>query len=363
MENISSVKFNNSKQIEFSTTLRERVSNYFTENNISKYGNASMILKTIIMFLMYFIPYGLSISGIVQSSAGYIALWALMGFGMAGIGLSIMHDANHDAYSKNKHINKILSYTLNVIGGNAVNWKIQHNSLHHIFTNISGKDEDISRIGILRFSPQEKHYKIHRYQHFYAWFLYGLMTLSWVTKKEFVQLIAYKKNGLTQKHGSFSKLLTELVLWKILYFGYTIVLPIMILPFSPWVIIGGFLIMQFIAGFSLSIIFQTAHVMPDNEFPQPDKQGLINENWVVHQLKTTSNFAQNSKFFSWLIGGLNYQVEHHLFPTICHVHYKKISAIVKKTSSEFGIPYCAELSFAQALSKHAKLLKYLGKNH
>lgn len=356
----NSVTFSNDKDSEFTSTLRNRVANYFKQKNVTRFGNRTMVLKTIVMVSVYFIPFIFIVSGSIQSMLLYLILWSLMGLGMAGIGLSIMHDANHGSYSKHQKFNKILGLLLNVIGGNAVNWKIQHNNLHHKYTNITGVDEDISRVGVLRFSPHEPLLKIHKFQYLYAWFLYALMTISWVTKKEFVQLIEYKKRDLTNSYGSFTSLFTKLFVWKLFYFAYILALPIIFSAAPLAYVIVGFFIMHFISGFLLSVIFQTAHVVPENEFPIPDENGSIDSAWTVHQLRTTANFAHKSRFFSWAIGGLNYQIEHHLFPSICHVHYRNISEIVKATAHEYGFPYKTEKTFLHAILSHAKLLKVLG---
>ncbi len=358
----STTKFPRETNTEFLQTLRKRIDEYFQSNNITRFGNAEMVVKTIVMASLYLVPFGIMLTGIVTNPWIIFSLWVIMGIGMAGIGLSIMHDANHGAYSKNKGVNSFLSYFLNLVGGNRSTWRIQHNILHHSYTNIEGMDEDIDPVGnILRFSPHQKRYKFHRLQQFYAWFVYGFLTLSWVTTKEFFQILRFEKKGLNASQGTFKKLMTELVIWKVAYYGYILVLPIILLPVSPWLIVISFFSMHFVAGFIVSCIFQLAHVMPSTEFPLPNEAGVMENNWAIHQVLTTANFSPSSKFFSWCIGGLNYQIEHHLFPNICHVHYKKISKIVKTTAKEFDLPYHTEPYFATAMLSHFKMLQQLGK--
>jgi linoleoyl-CoA desaturase len=187
-----------------------------------------------------------------------------------------------------------------------------------------------------------------------------LSTISWVTSKDFVQLKKYKDRGLLPK-GNFTKELAKIIGWKILYYTYTLIIPMIMLPFAPWVIILAFLTMHMITGVLLSLVFQTAHVMPSTEFPLPDKNGIIANNWTIHQLATTTNFSPRSRFFSWMIGGLNFQIEHHLCPNICHVHYKKISRIVAETAAEYGIPYHTKKTFVAAVVDHVKMLRQLGR--
>jgi linoleoyl-CoA desaturase len=286
-----------------------------------------------------------------------------MGFGMAGIGLAIMHDANHGSYSKNAKVNKIMGYLINFVGGSATNWKIQHNVLHHSYTNIEGHDEDITSIPILRFSPSQKLRKIHRYQYIYAWFFYSLMTFFWFIYKDIPQLLRFKRDGRldSKQKKRFGWLLVELIASKVLYALYIIVIPIVVLDIPWWATVLAFFTMEFICGLLLTTIFQLAHIMPNTKFPLPDTQGNVKESWAIHQLMTTTNFAPRSRILSWYVGGLNYQIEHHLFPNICHIHYKKISPIIKKTAQEFGIPYHSEPNFFKAIASHIKMLKMLGR--
>ena len=358
------IKFTNTKEAIFVNNLRARVKNYFEENGISKYGNINMVIKTVFMFLLFFTPYLAMVTGVVSAPWLIVICWILMGFGMAGIGLSVMHDANHRSYSKNPKVNRVLSYTLNLLGGFYPNWQHQHNTMHHSFTNIEGYDEDIDPGSVLRFSPNSPLKNHHRFQHLYAWFLYGLMTLTWSIGKDFKQLSGYLKEGIVlNSYMSKRRLFTELVVSKLIFYGYILVIPIIFLPIPWWNVILLYLFMHFISGFILSVIFQTAHVMPDSEYPLPDDTGNIDNNWAIHQMRTTNNYAPGSKVFSWLIGGLNYQVEHHLFPTICHVHYRNIAPIVQKTASEYNIPYHVQPTFIHALKDHYKMLKKLGRTN
>ncbi len=344
---------------DFESTLKKRVGIYFKDNNISKYANVNMKVKTAFMLCLYFVPYILVLTEVITSTFGIITCWVILGFGAAGIGMSVIHDANHGSYSKNKKVNYILGRFLNVIGGYAPTWKVQHNVLHHTYTNIKNYDEDITpSINVLRFTPQEKHHYMHRFQHLYAWFFYSLMTVLWITTKDWTQLFRYKRHGLNL-NDKFNYLLVELIISKLLYYTVMIVLPLLILDIPWWSVFLLLLLKHMIAGFTLSVIFLLAHIVPDCVFPEPVNLEIKN-NWAIHQLETTSNFGPKSKIFHWLIGGLNYQVEHHLFPDICHVHYKKLSTIVKQTAKEFNVPYYCEKTFFSALSAHISMLRKLG---
>jgi linoleoyl-CoA desaturase len=354
------VKFNTTRNPEFFKVLRQRVNVYFEEANISKKGNFEMKFKSIFMLTLYIAPYVLMMFGVVSGKLGIFFMFSLMGFGMSGIGLSIMHDANHGSYSKSKYVNNWMGYLLNIIGGYHINWKIQHNVLHHTYTNIDGYDEDIAK-PVMRFSPNQKRRFIYNFQIFYAPLLYSVMTLYWVISKDFEQLVKYNRRGLLAAQNLTLTIgLFTLFINKLLYVGFLVVLPVILIPQPWWFILFCFIIMHVICGLILALIFQPAHVVGGTNFYTPDKNNSVENNWAIHQMLTTSNFARNSGFFGWFIGGLNHQIEHHLFPNICHVHYKDISFIVEKTAIEFNLPYNSHKTFGSALYSHFKLLNDLG---
>lgn len=354
-------RFNNDSEKEFQTELRKKVDAYFKSNRISKNGNWRLYLKSVVMFSLYLVPFFLLTLGVFESKIVWVFLAILMGLGMAGIGMNVMHDANHGSYSNNPKFNKVLGHvSMGLVAGYSLNWRIQHNIIHHTFTNVHDHDEDISSIGLLRFEPHVKRKSIHRFQFLYAWFFYSLMTLMWSTIKDFQQIIRYNKMGyLKAANTTFGLELTILIFTKALYYSY-ILLPYFIIPemtFLNWV--TGFLIMHAAAGLTLAIVFQLAHVTDRNEFPLPEN-GELETNFIEHQLRTTMNFAPNNKFLTYVVGGLNFQVEHHLFPHISHIHYPKIAPIVEATAREYGMPYNSEKTFGKALFQHTKMLYKLG---
>lgn len=312
------------------------------------------------MLSLFFVPLILLASGMATSVGILFLLYILSGFGMAGIGMGVMHDAIHGSYSKNKKINKILGYSFNLIGANSTIWKIQHNVLHHTYTNIDHADDDLNSPFFLRFSPHAKHYWVHKFQHIYIWFFYGISTISWITTKDFVRLKRYKDMGFLNKKHEYEKTLISMITWKLLYYSYALILPMIMLPFSWGLILLAFISMHFVTGILVSVVFQIAHIMPATDFPLPNDKGIIDDNWYGHQLATTSNFSPNSSVLFWLIGGLNYQVEHHVLPDVCHVHYKNLTKIVSDTAHEFGMPYHVKKSMFHAICAHTKMLRMLG---
>ncbi|MDN3644015.1 acyl-CoA desaturase [Lutimonas halocynthiae] len=312
------------------------------------------------MLALFFLPLILLASGMATTVWSLFLLYILSGLGMAGIGMSVMHDAIHGSYSRNKKINTLLGYTLNLIGANARVWKIQHNVLHHTYTNIDHADDDINTPFFLRFSPNAEHNSIQRFQHIYIWFIYAISTLFWITSKDFVRLKRFKSMGFLDKKNEYNKALMSMTAWKILYYSYALILPMIMLPQAWWLILLAFLCMHFVTGILVSIVFQIAHIMPTNKFPLPNKMGVMDDDWYGHQFATTSNFSPKSNLLFWLIGGLNYQVEHHVLPDVCHVHYKKLTKIVSDTAQEFGMPYHVKKSIFHAILDHMKMLRLLG---
>lgn len=355
------IKFNNSNR-QFYTELKKRVDLYFKENNLSKTGNLNMYLKTVFMLACYFVPFILICANVFEGKLAWLLLSSLIGLSMAGVGLCVMHDANHGSYSTNKMLNSILCFTTNLLGGHSINWKIQHNVIHHTYTNVHNHDEDITPPGFMRFEPHAERKSVHKFQFLYAWFFYGMMTLMWSTTKDFKQIKRYHQRGLLAgMKTTYKKEIAIIILSKVLYFAFMFLPYLLVkeMTLLNWLV--GYLIIHYIAGFVLAAIFQPAHVAIETEFPLPSTEGDLENDWAVHQMKTTMNFATRDAVFSWMVGGLNYQVEHHLFPTICHVHYSKISNIVKQTAEEFNLPYLAKDTFAGALWSHEVMLYKLGR--
>ncbi|MDH5367799.1 MAG: acyl-CoA desaturase [Cyclobacteriaceae bacterium] len=362
--NFEAIKFNSLGDKDFGITVRKRVNEYFKSNNISKLGDHRIWTKVVVMPLIYFLSFGLIMTNwFSHNLLIFYGLWMIMAVSLAGAGFAIMHDACHGALSKKRSVNNFFgALVLNLAGGSTINWKIQHNVLHHTYTNIDGYDDDIDPGGIMRFSPHQPLKWIYRFQIVYAWFFYALLTFSWATYKDFLQLDRYKKKGLLKGQGStFGKEMVKLIILKIAYYSVFIALPILVLDVAWGHVVLAWLSMHFVSGFILGIVFQPAHVIPETEYPLPNKDKSVEVDWAKHQMLTTANFSPNNRLFSWYVGGLNFQIEHHLFPNISHVHHRSISKIVKSTAEEFGIPYNLQSTFIGALANHAKMLYKLGK--
>ncbi len=357
------VKFAPKGEQKFYDALKVRVDEYFRSQGISPQANHQMRIKSVVMISLYFIPYIFIVTGLASASPFiFYSLWILMGVGIVGIGTCIMHDSNHGSYSRKPAVNYALGGLLNIIGGYSRNWRIQHNILHHTYTNVTGLDEDIAGTPLIRMSPHSPLLKIHRYQAYYAWFLYAMMNLVWVVIKDYRLIFHYEREGLLKKEKvSLSRAFLEVTAYRIFYIGYIIVLPGLFSGMSWGSVILGFLLMQMVAGLFLALIFQPAHVMETSEFPVPDDERKMENSWAVHQLLNTTNFAPGSRITSWFMGGLNYQIEHHLFPQICHIHYQNLAPIVKETAELHGLKYNVVPTVFGAIVEHGKMLHALRK--
>jgi linoleoyl-CoA desaturase len=342
---------------DFHTVLKNRVNQYFTEQKRPMTGNFSLLFKAALFTLLYLVMY---VHLVFFTPGVWIAIPECIFFGLltAAIGFNVMHDGAHGSFSKYKLLNKMAGSSLNFLGGSAIMWNMKHNIIHHTYTNIDGIDDDIEARPWLRFASTQKKLKMHKFQQYYFWFLYALLHLVWIFMTDY-QKYFKRKIGVVQlrkmtpyEHFSF-------LAAKLIYSFMFVVLPIMLLGFTTWLI--GFLTITMVTGLAISIVFQLAHTVEHTEFPMPSEiTGKIENEWAIHQINTTANFATKNKTISWLVGGLNFQIEHHLFPRISHVHYPAISKIIKKTCGEYGINYIEFPKMRHAILSHIHYLKRLG---
>src|SRR5690606_1504686 len=315
--------FSKTDTVKFFRTLNSRVNAYFKDNNIKKTGNWKIYLKTVILFSIFLTPYFLILSLSLPFWA-HLLLSVVIGIGMAGIGMNVMHDGNHGSYSSKSWVNKIMGGSIYILAGNVYNWQVQHNVLHHTYTNIHGHDEDLDAGRIIRFTKEAKWHRFHKFQHYYSVFLYGLLTFNWALTTDFKQMKSYLGRKLSYgKPKSPTFHWTMLFVTKIIYFSIWLVVP-MVLGITWWKVLIGFFVMHYVAGLILSVVFQLAHVVEDTHNPVPNESGEMENTWAIHQLYTTANFAPKNRLMNWYTGGLNHQIEHHIFPNISHVHYGKI---------------------------------------
>lgn len=354
------IKFKKENQTEFYSVLKKRVDEYFTTNNISKNANTAMVVKSIFIFGSFVGIYLLILSNMFPPAV-MLFLAVLIGFFSAMMGINIGHDAIHGSYTNNAKINKVLGLGFNLVGASDYMWNIMHNIVHHTWANIPNYDEDIDQVPIIRTNPKQALWKIHKYQHIYIFFLYALSSISWVLKKDYVKFNQDNIGGYDNSRKN-RKELFRMITHKVAYYFMFIALPIMVLNVAWYHVLLGFVIMHFSMGLTIALIFQLSHISEDLAFPEASEEGNMEYTWAAHQLFTSTNYAPTSPLASFLTGGLHLQVEHHLFPKMCHIHYRAIHPIVKATALEFGLPYYEHPTFFGALVSHVKTLKAFGKS-
>ncbi|MBL7964676.1 MAG: acyl-CoA desaturase [Flavobacteriales bacterium] len=347
-------------QKEFATAVRRNVSAYFQERSISHKGDHRMVIKAMLMLVLYLVPFMLLLA---LPLTGWWALlcWVLMGVGMAGIGMSVMHDAVHGSASSKAWLNKLMGSSMWLLGSNVFTWKVQHNQNHHTHTNVDVVDQDIDPPAVLRFSEHAPLRPVHRFQHIHAFFFYGLLSITKVVF-DFVMLTRFNRDGTTRRMGeSPVGMMVRIAVAKAIYLAVIIGMPILFTALPWWQVLLGFFVMHFVCGLILGTVFQLAHVVEGAQQPLPDEHGVIHADWVVHEMMTTANFAPRNGLLNWYTGGLNFQIEHHLFPHICHVHYRAIAPIVERTAEAHGIRYNSKPTLWIALGSHVRRLQELGR--
>jgi len=340
------------------STMRDRVSNYLKVNGLESSAGRWQVFQSIIFLNLFVISYYLIIAG-VASGFGVIFAYGVLGFFAAICAINISHDSVHNSYVTSSWGNRILAYFIDLTGPSSYLWKTRHVVNHHTYTNIFGHDMDIDSPDVLRLCPSVKHHPILRFQHLYWPFLYALKLLEWIYIADTVDLIE-KFKSVRRCRGSFSEI-GMVVVFKVVHISLMVVLPMFFAEAQWWQIILGYVFYSMVAGFTVSIIFQLAHVTEGTVFPLPGADGKISMSFARHQLSTTCNFGVNSRLLRIICGGLNFQVEHHLFPHLHHSVLYKIAPIVKATALEFNAPYHEHSSFYQAVCSHVRTLKKLGR--
>jgi len=350
------VTFNNSNR-DFFNTLKAEVDAYFEKNGIKKTGNWRLYLKTAILLPsavgLYLLLMFVEMPWLLTAS-----LWIVFGFNMAAIGFNIMHDACHGSFSTRGWVNEVFGLTNNFLGGNAFLWKLKHNIIHHTYTNVDGVDDDINNMPFLRQCSSQPLKPVHRFQAIYMFFLYGFTSLFMF----FMDYIKYFSKKVYTTPLKPMDLKEHVLFWlgKLFFIAFYIVMPIILVGWKWWLI--GFVLSQFTLGLTLAIVFQLAHVVEHAEFEVAGTDPVKIENeWAIHQVKTTANFAFSNRFITWFVGGLNYQIEHHLFPRISHIHYPALSKIVSDTCSKFGIHYLYFNSTRAAIASHVRFMHHMGR--
>jgi linoleoyl-CoA desaturase len=342
----------------FHRELRRRVEAEFKRSGTPQRDSAQMYLKTAIILSTFALTY----AALVFFATAWwqaLPLAVLLGAAMAGIGFNIMHDGGHQAYSEHRAVNRLMALALDMVGGSSYIWQWKHARFHHTWVNVSGHDSDIDLGALGRLSPQQPRRSWHRWQHLYLWPLYGVTAIRWHLYGDFRDMLTGKvgERPFTRPRGHD---LAGFIIGKLVFFTLAFGLPLAFHSIGS--VLAFYALVSAVAGLLLALVFQMAHVVEEATFPAPDATGRqMATPWAIHQLETTVDFARGNRVLGWLIGGLNFQVEHHLFPRIAHVHYPLVARVVEETCREFGVTYREHRTFAAGIASHYRLLRTLGR--
>lgn len=343
----------------FQRELRRRVDEFFKRTGRRPRDCPQMYLKIAAILSAFIVVYALLVFAASTWWQGLL-LATVLGFAMAQIGFNIQHDGGHQAVSARRWVNKLMAMTLDMVGGSSYIWHWKHAVFHHTYVNISGHDSDID-LGILaRLAPSQKRLGVHRWQHFYLWVLYGVTVLRWHVYGDFRDIITGKigDRPFPRPRGMD---LVFFIIGKVIFFTLAFGLPLMFHPLGT--VILFYALAAAVAGLLLALVFQMAHVVEEAAFPSACKDsGRVENAWAIHQLETTVDFARDNRVLGWLIGGLNFQIEHHLFTRICHIHYAAVSKIVEATCREFGVKHAENRSFGTGIASHYRWLRRMGRS-
>jgi linoleoyl-CoA desaturase len=341
----------------FYADLKRRVRAHLAEPGRERRAHRRMYIKSATMFAWAAISWGLLVfAATTWWQAGLLCV--SLGLALAGIGMSVTHDANHGAFSPNRRVNTTMRWSLDLIGASSYVWRVKHNVVHHTYTNIAGADSDIEQLPLARLAPDQKRRWFHRFQHFYIWPLYGLFSVKWHTVGD-LGLMLRGRIGMTPLRWPRGRELVGLVAGKVVFVSWTIVIPLLLHP--AWWVALAFLATSFVLAFTIALIFQLAHCLEEADFSSVESMGAGGRTeWARHQVESTVNFAPRSRFLAWYLGGLNFQIEHHLFSRVCHIHYPGIAAVVRDACDAHGVRYQSHTTIWGAVASHTRWLKRMG---
>jgi linoleoyl-CoA desaturase len=342
----------------FHGAVKRRVADYFERAGLSPRDSLRMYLKSGVLLVWFGASYALLVFAATTFLQGALLSLSLA-LAMAGIGFGIQHDANHGAYSSRANVNRVMGMTLDMLGASSYLWRFKHNLSHHTYTNLAGADDDIDFIPFARLSPAQPRFRLHHLQQFYLWGLYWFLFPKWNFVDDFKTLMKARISGqgFPRPRGAAA---AALVAGKALFAGWAFVVPLLFHRW--WVVLLFYGTTSLVLGTTLAVVFMLAHCVEEAHFPETSPgTARLSRSWAVHQVETTVDFARGNPLLTWYAGGLNFQIEHHLFPRVCHVHYPAIAKIVQAACAEFGVRYAAHESFHSALASHWRWLRHMGR--
>lgn len=338
--------------------LRRRIDAYFEATGKSTRGGGGLVAKSALMGAWAAASWLYLLFG-ASGPVGVVVGGASLGAAIAGIGFNVMHDGGHGSFSRSRFLNRLSAWAGDLVGGSSYLWHHKHNILHHTATNVDGVDDDLDAEPFLRLSPLQRRRWYHRFQHLYVWVLYGFLLPKWQVWDDVIVGLIRGRVGPCEVPRPKGKDLVLFVGGKLLFFGWALVVPALLHPILNVLVVYAYVAV--VAGVILGSVFQLAHCVQEAEFhAAPDGDAAMPRSWMEHQLATTVNFCPRNRLLTWYLGGLNFQVEHHLFPRISHVHYPRIAGIVREVCAEFDVPYLCHERLRSAVASHVRFLRELG---
>lgn len=348
---------------DFYPVVKGRVEKLLKDSKLNEGESSVLFFKTFLVFLGWAVFYYLAM---IQ---GWILAAVVLGVFHAQIGINIAHDGAHGTYSKNKIIQTIASYGMDIMGGCSVVWQHQHNIGHHPNCNKHGDAKHASKhdgydpdatsgAPFIRITPNQPWRPAHRFQHFYIWGLTTMMGFKWFVND--IRAFFFRRKYLSFEfyETSTTDFWVQLIT-KAVFIVHAVIIPLSIHPFARW--FPMFLLYVFTIGYMFVLMFSVNHLTENTIYPnETDFTGP--RDWAMYQVRTTSNFATHSLFWTWFSGSLNFQIEHHLFPGITHTYLPYIQPIVKQACKEYNLPYKDFPSYWDAFYSYYHHIKTLGQS-
>ena len=342
----------------FYDELKSRVAQHLADGGRVRRAQVRMYLKSATVFIWFAASWALLMfAPVTWWQVGLLSV--SLGLALAGLAFNITHDANHGSYSPSRRLNRAMCFSMDFLGASSYVWRTKHNVVHHTYTNIAGADSDIDSMPFARLAPEQPLRSMHRFQHFYLWVLYGLFAIKWHTTGDFGYLIEGRVAETPIRWPRGGQLIG---FWagKAVFLSWALVIPILFHPF--WTVAVVFGIASFVLALTLAVTFQLAHCLEEAEFPSAEEMsGTERTEWARHQVETTVDFAPRNPLLAWYLGGLNFQIEHHLFSRVCHTHYPAVAPIVREVCARHGVRYQAHRTLRSALASHARWLRQMGR--
>lgn len=355
---MNKLKFSKDEGSAFYKELNSEVEKYFVEKGIARSGNRQMMFKIILYFSLDILFYTLMITS--TTTLGFYVFYLLMGLSVLLTAFNISHDAAHGVAVKSKFWNKLLfSLSFNLQGNNAYVWGKNHNESHHLYTNVEGSDIDVLNNPLFRMTESQDLKWFHRYQFLYAPFLYLLYSINWFFLRETSMLFNYSSRTIKIEIPKIE--VAKLIIYKLLYIGYMILLPVYFLPFGWGTVLLAFLLNHFMVSLLFVGVLGVSHLSDYVEHPIADDDNKLNMSWPKLQMCTSVDYNAGSIFFNWTLGGFNAHALHHLLPNICHVHYLEILPVFRALAKKHGLVYM-EMPYRKSLASHFRFLKRMGTN-